>query len=73
MDLVLNNLQRLISHKTQPTKPIHIYIYVCVCVCMCVYVCVCVCGDHLKMVLRYVSISIDKMSKSIVEITPKPK
>ena len=27
MDLALNNLQRLICHKTQPTNHIYIYIY----------------------------------------------
>ena len=30
MDLALNNLQRLICHKTQINK----HIYVCVCVCL---------------------------------------
>ena len=46
MDLALNNLQRWICYKTQPTNQhthalthiiyIYIYIYVCVCVCVCV-------------------------------------
>ena len=35
MDLALNNLQRLICHKTQQTNKqyVCVYIYACVCVC----------------------------------------
>ena len=52
MDLALNNQQRLIYHKTQPTNQptwnqalttdicvIYIYIYMGVCACVCVCVC----------------------------------
>ena len=49
-DFALNNLQELMCHKIEQTKPnqtkiiaymyIYIYIYMCVCVCVCVSVCV---------------------------------
>ena len=40
MDLVLNNLQWLLCHKTKPNQT-----YVCMCICMCVriHVCTCMC------------------------------
>ena len=40
MDLTLNNLQRLVSHKTQATNLIYMYviIYVYSCVFVCVYI-----------------------------------
>ena len=43
MDLALNNLQRLICHKTHRTKPNNVCVLVSVCECLIVCVCVCVC------------------------------
>ena len=42
MDLALNNLQRLLCHKTQTNNQlyiyIHIYIYIYTCICVCVHI-----------------------------------
>ena len=52
MNLALNNLQRLICDKTQPTNKIvhsslfsalYIYIYIYKYIYVCIYMCVCVC------------------------------
>ena len=49
MDLALNNLQRLICHKTQPTNQLYTGLTLCMCGCVHVYGCELAMGTHMYM------------------------
>ena len=83
MDLALNNLQRLICHKIQPTQPnptqpqtmclqiiyIHTYIYIYIYIHIYIYICIyiCVC----VCIYTYIYIFVYQKLATVVEGGPK--